>query len=85
VHCGNFKVVSVILSASFNSITAERIAIKFGIGGVRLPGGTGNFSLYHRVQNGSWVHPASYSMDTRGSFPGGKADHSPQCSAEVKK
>jgi hypothetical protein len=40
---------------------------------VRLPAGAGNFSLHHRVQNGSEAHPASYPMGTRGSFPGGKA------------
>jgi hypothetical protein len=28
--------------------------------------------VHHRVQNGSGVHPASYPMGTRGSFPGGK-------------
>jgi hypothetical protein len=56
---------------------------------VRFPAGAGNFSLHHRVQNGSGAHPASYPMVTRGSFPGGKAagreaDHSPPSSAEVK-
>jgi hypothetical protein len=30
-------------------------------------------ALHHRVQNGSGAHPASYPMDTRVSFPGGKA------------
>jgi hypothetical protein len=41
---------------------------------VRFPAGAGNFSLHHRVQNGSGAHPASSSpMGTRGSFPGGKA------------
>jgi hypothetical protein len=40
---------------------------------VRFPAGAGNFSLHHRVQNGSGAHPASYPMATRGSFPGGKA------------
>jgi hypothetical protein len=40
---------------------------------VRFPEGAGNFSLHHRVQNGSGAHPASYSMGTRGSFPGDKA------------
>jgi hypothetical protein len=34
---------------------------------------TGNFSLRHRLQNGSGAHPASYAMGTRGSYPGGKA------------
>jgi hypothetical protein len=40
---------------------------------VRFPAGTGNFSLHHRVQNGSGDHPDSYPMVTRASFPGGKA------------
>jgi hypothetical protein len=40
---------------------------------VRFPEGARNFSLHHRVQNGSEAHPASYPMGTRGSFPGGKA------------
>jgi hypothetical protein len=40
---------------------------------VRFPAGAGNFSLHHRVQNGSGAHPASYPMGTRGSFFGGKA------------
>jgi hypothetical protein len=36
-------------------------------------GGVGNFSLHHRVPNGSGTHPVSYPMGTRGSYPGGKA------------
>jgi hypothetical protein len=40
---------------------------------VRFPAGAGNFSLHHRVQNGSGIHPATDTMGTRGSFPGGKA------------
>jgi hypothetical protein len=40
---------------------------------VRFLAGVGNFSLHHRVQNGSGAHPAYYPMSTRGSFPGGKA------------
>jgi hypothetical protein len=51
---------------------------------VRFPAGAENFSLHHRVQNVSEAHPASYPMGTMGSFPGGKADHSPASSAEVK-
>jgi hypothetical protein len=34
--------------------------------------GAGNFSLHHRVHR-SGADPASYPMDTRGSFSGGKA------------
>jgi hypothetical protein len=40
---------------------------------VRFPAGGANFSLHHRVQNGSGAHPASYPMSIRGSFPAGKA------------
>jgi hypothetical protein len=40
---------------------------------IRFPAGAGNFSLHHRVQNGSVAHPASYTMGIWGSFPGGKA------------
>jgi hypothetical protein len=40
---------------------------------IRFSTGAGNFSLHHRVQNGSRAHPASYPMGTRGSFPGDKA------------
>jgi hypothetical protein len=40
---------------------------------IRLPAGAGNFSLHHRVQNGSGAHPASYPMGNRGSLLGGKA------------
>jgi hypothetical protein len=69
------------------------IALGYGLddrgSGVRYPAGAGNFSLSHRVQNGSGTHPVSYPMRTRGSFPGVKrpgreADHSPPSSTEVK-
>jgi hypothetical protein len=40
---------------------------------VRFPAGAGNFSLHHRIQNGSGAHPASYLMGTAGCFPGSKA------------
>jgi hypothetical protein len=39
----------------------------------RFPAGTENFSLHHRIQNGSGAHPASYPVGIRVSFPGGKA------------
>jgi hypothetical protein len=38
---------------------------------VRFLAGPGNFSLHHRVQNGSGTHPASYPTDTSGVFPWG--------------
>jgi hypothetical protein len=40
---------------------------------VRFPTVTGNFSLHHRVQNGSGAHPASYPKGNRDSSSGGKA------------
>jgi hypothetical protein len=52
------------------------IALSYGLDDrgsrVRLPTVAGNFSLHHRVQNGSGAHPASYPRGARGSFPGGK-------------
>jgi hypothetical protein len=39
---------------------------------VRFPAVAGNFSLHHRVKNGSGAHTASYPMGTRVSFPGSK-------------
>jgi hypothetical protein len=42
--------------------------------GSRVPflAGTGNFSLNHRVQNGSGSHPDSYPLGARASFSGVK-------------
>jgi hypothetical protein len=40
--------------------------------GVRVPVGAGNFPPHHRVHTGSETHPASYPINNRGSFPGGK-------------
>jgi hypothetical protein len=57
--------------------------------GVRSPAGAKDFSSTLGVQTGSETHPASCTMGTGGSFPGGKArpgrdaDHSTLCSAEV--
>jgi hypothetical protein len=56
---------------------------------VRFPAGAWDFSLHHRIQNGSGAHPPSYPLGTSDSFPGGKAagreaDHSPPSSADVK-
>jgi hypothetical protein len=59
--------------------------------GVRSPTETEGFYSNLCVQTGSGAHPASCTMGTGGSFPGGKArpgrdaDHSPPSSAEVKK
>jgi hypothetical protein len=56
---------------------------------VRFPAGAGNFSLHHRVQNGSGDHPPSY-LRVPGTLslgvrrPGREADHSPPSSVEVK-
>jgi hypothetical protein len=59
--------------------------------GVRSPTEAEDFSSNLCVQTGCWAHPASYTVGTGGSFPGGKArpgrdaDHSPHSGAEVKK
>jgi hypothetical protein len=50
------------------------IALGYGLDDLfKFPAGGGNFSLYHHVQNCSGAHPAYFPMDTRDSFPGGKA------------
>jgi hypothetical protein len=65
------------------------IALGYGLDGrgsrVRFPAGAGNFSLHHRIQNGSGAHPASYPMCTRAlslevKRPGREVDHSPPSS-----
>jgi hypothetical protein len=43
------------------------------------------FSLLHVVHTGSGAHLASCTVGTGGSSSGGKAEHSPQTTAEVKK
>jgi hypothetical protein len=52
------------------------IALGYGldywVSRVRFSAGAGNFSLHHRVQNGSGAHPASYPMIARGFLPGGE-------------
>jgi hypothetical protein len=56
---------------------------------VRFPAGAEDFSSSLCVQTGSGAHPVSCTMDTGGTFPGGKArpgrdgDHSPPSSVEV--
>jgi hypothetical protein len=60
-----------------NNSSSVGIALGYGLNDrgfrVPFPAGAGNFSLHHRVQNGSGAHPASCPMGTRGSFPEGKA------------
>jgi hypothetical protein len=60
-----------------NRDSSVNIALDYGLDDrgsrVRFPAGVGNFSLHHRVQNGSGAHPASFPMGTWFSFPGGKA------------
>jgi hypothetical protein len=58
--------------------------------GIRTSERAENFSLYHRVQNVSGAHPASYPMGTGPlslgiKKPWHEAGHSPASSAEVKK
>jgi hypothetical protein len=69
-----FSDYSIILESRDSSVG---IALGYGLDDrgsrVRFSAGAGNFSLHHRVQHGSGVHPATYPIGTRGSFPGGKA------------
>jgi hypothetical protein len=71
----NYWLVKNIIIISCDSSVG--IALGYGLDDrgsrVRFPVGAGNYSLHHRVQNGSGAHPSSYPMDTRDSFPEGKA------------
>jgi hypothetical protein len=73
----NNALVSYILIYLKSRDSSGGIALGYGLidydSRVRFPAGAGNFCLYHRVQNGSGAHPASYPMGTRGSFSGGRA------------
>jgi hypothetical protein len=48
------------------------IALGYGLNDrdsrVRFPAGAGNFSLHHRVPNGSGAHPTSYPVGTEDSL-----------------
>jgi hypothetical protein len=70
----NYQIFFLHLGNSRDSSVG--IALGYGLDDrgsrVRFPAGAAK-CLHHRVQNGSGVHPASYPMGTRGSFPGGKS------------
>jgi hypothetical protein len=73
----NFIIFAFLITLIESRDSSLGIALGYGLDDrgsvVRFPAGAGNFSLHHRVQNGSVAHPASYPMGTRGSFPGDKA------------
>jgi hypothetical protein len=77
--------VLICVSRTKNRVTTDWTA------GIQSPTEAEDFSSNLCVQTGSGVHPASRTVGTGGSFPGGKArpgrdaDHSPRSSAEVKK
>jgi hypothetical protein len=70
-------IFSNMLASYMSRDSSICIALGYGLNDrssrVPFPAGAGNFSLHHRVQNGSGAYPASYRMGTRVSFPGGKA------------
>jgi hypothetical protein len=70
-------IIIIIIIIIMSRSSSVGIALSYGLDGrssrYRFPAGAGNFSLHHRVQNGSGAHPASYPMGTTGSFPRGKA------------
>jgi hypothetical protein len=78
--CEHGNDILVFIKGRKSRDSSVGIALGYGLddrgSSVRFPAGAGNFSLHHRVRNGSEAHPASYPMGTRGSFPGGKAARS---------
>jgi hypothetical protein len=66
-----FEHVVKVVTSVMNSFRGSRdssvgIALGYGLDDrgsrVRFPAEAGNFSLHHRIQNGSGAHPASYLM-----------------------
>jgi hypothetical protein len=59
-------------SATKSRDSSVGIALGYGLDDrgtrVRFPAGARNFSLHHRVQNGTGAHPASYPMGLGGLF-----------------
>jgi hypothetical protein len=93
VHLTVLQNIHTVLTNNKSRDSSVGIALGYGMDDldskVRFPARAGNFSLHHRVQNGSEAQPASYPMGTRGSSlgvkrPGREADHSPPSNAEVK-
>jgi hypothetical protein len=85
---------TIVILKCISDDSSVGITLGYGAGDrgsrFRFLADAGNFSLHHRVQNGSGYHRASCPMGTRGFFPGGvkrsvrEADHLPPSSAEVK-
>jgi len=62
------------LSVNVNvKVKAKATGWTIGVLGFDSWRGAENFSLHHRIQNGTGAHTASYPMGNRGSYPGGKA------------
>jgi hypothetical protein len=72
-----FTRLQIKISFLFVSLRDSSVGIALGYGledrgsRVRLPAGDGNFSLHHRVQDGSGAHPASYPNGYTGLLPWG--------------
>jgi hypothetical protein len=68
---------SQTVSRTYILVASHDISVGIALGhglddrGSRVPfaAGAENFSLHHRVQNGSGSHSTSYPMGTRGLFP----------------
>jgi hypothetical protein len=76
-HITRLRIIKFSFGLKKSRDSSVGIALSYGLDDwgsrVRFPAGAGNFSLHHRVQNGSGAHPPSYPMGTRDSFLGGKA------------
>jgi hypothetical protein len=66
----NVTIYSLLIGSRGSSVS---IVTRLRPGRLGFDSRQGFFSLCHRTQVGSGVHPASYSMGTGGSFRRGKA------------
>jgi hypothetical protein len=70
------RTLNLALDGGWSRESSVGIALGYGLDDwgsrVRFPAVAGNFSLHHRVHNGSGAQRVSYPVGTRGPFPGVK-------------
>jgi len=70
---GSWDSITSTVLGSWNSIIGTVTRLQAGRYGIQIPAGAREYSLLQNVENSSEAHLGSYTMGTRGCFPGGKA------------
>jgi len=80
-----FKICFIIVLPSTPWAGITQSVVGYGLDDwCSIPSGAEKCSPHHRVQTGSGSYPASYTIRTGDSFPGGEADRSPPSKADFK-